>query len=110
MTVAADASSLTGAIVVSGVMAIFAALVISANHILASKLADPAHRGEIMGLFSSVGTIARTLGMIGSGIAYNQLHPHSPYWLAAASTFLIILAAVRLPRRPGEFSSRSIST
>ncbi len=99
MTIAADLASLPAAICVSGVMAIFAALVIAANHILASRLADPAHRGEVMGLFASVGTVARTLGMIGSGIAYNQLHPHAPYWLAAASTAAIFVAAIRLPAR-----------
>ena len=105
MTVAADASSLPAAIVFSAVLAVFAALVIASNHILASKLADPANRGEVMGLFGSVGTIARTSGMIGSGIVYNQIHPHAPYWFAAMSSAAICAVAMRLPARLGDDSA-----
>lgn len=97
MTLAADAGNLPAAIAISSGMAIFAALVIAGSHILASKLADPAQRGEVMGLFGSVGTVARTVGMIGSGIVYAHLHPHAPYWLAAASSGLIVLVGARLP-------------
>ena len=98
MTLAADAGSLSAAIVVSAILAVFAALVIASNHILASRLADPESRGEVMGLFGSVGTVARTVGMVGSGIVYNQLHPHAPYWFAAVSATAIFAVALRLPR------------
>ncbi len=53
-------------------------------------------RGEVMGLFSSVGTLFRTAGMVASGALYNQVHPHAPYWLAAATTLLILAVAPRI--------------
>lgn len=96
MTLAGDASRLELAMLISGVMASFAALIIASSHILASKLAAESQRGEVMGLFSSVSTLFRTAGMVASGALYNQIHPHAPYWLAAATTFLILLVAPRI--------------
>lgn len=96
MTLAGSAASLGFAMLISGVMASFASLILASAHILASKLADDSQRGEVMGLFSSVGTLFRTAGMVASGALYNQVHPHAPYWLAAATTLLILAVAPRI--------------
>lgn len=98
MTIAGSLASLAGAIAVSSVLASLAALIIASSQILASKLASPSNTGEVLGVISSAGTLCRTIGMISSGILYNQLHPHAPYWVAAAATALIALFAFRIPR------------
>lgn len=97
MTLAGSASSLGFAMLISGVMASFAALILASSNVLASRLAHESQRGEVMGLFSSVGTLFRTAGMVASGAIYNQIHPHGPYWLAAATTLVILVVARRIP-------------
>lgn len=109
MTLAGSASQLGLAMIISGVMASLAALILASSSILASKLAEESQRGEVLGLFSSFGTLFRTSGMVVSGALYNQIHPHAPYWLAAATTLLIVLVAPRIHRDGASIAEPSVT-
>lgn len=96
MTVAGTMGSIALAVVLTGVMACFAAVIMATSYILMSKLVRDDERGEVLGLFSSVGTLSRTAGMVASGILYDALHPHAPYWFAAATLVATAAIATRL--------------
>jgi len=100
MTLAGNAGNLPAAITVSGVMAAFAGVIMAGTHILASKLAREDERGEVLGLFSSLTTLSRSLGMVASGFLYELLHPHAPYWMASVFFLLTMVVAIRLDGAP----------
>ena len=63
---------------------------------LSSELAPEAERGEIIGVFQSVQSLARIIGPIAGGQLFNYISPNAPYWAGAAVMFLAFLIALKL--------------
>ncbi len=66
-----------------GIMAVGSALVNPSLSSLASLMAPPDRQGEILGLFRSMGSLARAIGPIAACMIYWRLGSSSPYWVAA---------------------------
>jgi multidrug resistance protein len=66
---------------------------------LASLLTPADEQGGILGLYQSLGSLARSVGPILGGLAYDQLGHGSPLWLGGIVLVLASFYAVRLPRR-----------
>jgi len=84
------------AVVLAGVMACFAGVIMASQSILAARLVRQTERGEVLGMFSSISTLSRTTGMIASGVLYESMHAHAPYWFAAGTLVATAALAMRL--------------
>ena len=69
---------------------------------LVSLAATPATRGQVMGTFQSMASLARVFGPAAAGALYG-LHRAAPFWLAGGLTLLALLAPWR--RLAGELAS-----
>ncbi|PRQ09050.1 MFS transporter [Enhygromyxa salina] len=61
-----------------------------------SRRSDPAHRGADFGLVSSAGSLARILGPLAAGVAFEALGPGSPSLLGAGVALAIVSASVAI--------------
>jgi predicted MFS family arabinose efflux permease len=63
-----------------------------------SRHAPPGHLGETLGLQQAFGGVARMIGPIGAGLAFEHLGMRWPFWLAAALMATAGTMALRVPR------------
>ncbi len=80
------------------VMAIGSAIIIPALRALASLYTPPDRQGEVLGIFSSLGALARAGGPIIAGVIYWRFDSHSAYYAGAAFLVLPLLVTLGLPR------------
>jgi MFS family permease len=65
---------------------------------LISKAAPESERGSILGLATSIGSLARFLGPIGTGFLYDLAGVSGAFWGAAVLTLISLLIAMSLGR------------
>ncbi len=80
------------------IMSIGAAIIIPSLRTLASLYTPPDRQGEILGIFSSMGALARAGGPIIAGVIYWRFDSHSAYYAGAAFLVLPLLVTLSLPR------------
>ena len=67
------------------------------------SLATPAdEQGGILGVYQSLGSLARAVGPFLGGLAFDVVSPGAPLWMAGVVLWIAALAAARLPRRRPE--------
>jgi MFS family permease len=87
-------------------MAIGSAQVIPCLTALASSYAPANEQGRILGVFRSLGALARGVGPLIACVLYWRLGSSLSYYIGAAAIILPILIAVGLPKVPEEFESK----
>jgi DHA1 family tetracycline resistance protein-like MFS transporter len=83
MAFAGEQGSLLAVTVAMMVQSAGAACVLTSAQSLASMAAVHTDRGMVMGVFSSAGTLGRTMGTLATGALFANLHVHSSYVLGA---------------------------
>jgi multidrug resistance protein len=64
------------------------------------SLATPAdEQGGILGIYQSLGSLARAAGPFFGGLVFDVVSPGAPLWMAGIVLWIAALAAARLPRR-----------
>ena len=64
------------------------------------SLATPAdEQGGVLGVYQSLGSLARAVGPFLAGFIFDVLSPGAPLWMAGIVLWLAALAAAQLPRR-----------
>ncbi len=81
-----------------GLLAAGSAAVMPSLSALVSRYCPPDRQGVAMGIFRSMGSLARALGPILGGLVYWKLGDQVPYPLAAAFILLPLLIARTLPQ------------
>jgi predicted MFS family arabinose efflux permease len=66
---------------------------------LLSKVAQPAGRGQILGVSQSLSSGARVIGPAGGGLVFDALGPRAPYVTVATCALVALWLAVPLARR-----------
>lgn len=79
-------------------MAVGSAQVIPCLTALASIYAPPEEQGRVLGVFRSLGALARALGPLLACVAYWQLGSANAYYVGAAAIGLPLLMAAALPK------------
>ncbi len=75
------------------------------------SLATPAdEQGGILGVYQSLGSLARAVGPVLGGLVFDVVSPGAPLWMAGIVLGIAALAAARLPRRKAAGSPVSRST
>lgn len=105
-TLAGDAGSYIGLMVTFSLLYAFAAVILTCAQTLVSRCAEAHERGAIMGLFSSIGTLGRTITTVLSGAIYNYLPFHSPYYAGIVCLLLLWLLSsfIKLPKKSASAS------
>ncbi|HSM50987.1 MAG TPA: MFS transporter [Thermoanaerobaculia bacterium] len=65
---------------------------------LVSRVAAPGEVGQTMGVQQAFGGIARMLGPMWAGAAFQHLSPGAPFWISAALALLLLPYAARFAR------------
>ena len=65
---------------------------------LISKAAPESERGSILGLATSIGSLARFLGPIATGFLYDLAGVRGAFWCAAVLTVISLIIATSLGR------------
>lgn len=97
ITLAGSAASVIWVTVFVSIMYGFAGIVITCAQTLVSRCAADHERGMVMGVYSSVNTLGRTITTVLSGVVYGQIHLHAPYYGAALLFLLMCWIARQLP-------------
>ena len=64
------------------------------------SLATPAEeQGGVLGIYQSLGSLARAVGPFLGGFVFDVVSPDAPLWMAGIVLAVASLAAARLPRR-----------
>ena len=64
------------------------------------SLATPAEeQGGVLGIYQSLGSLARAVGPFLGGFVFDVVSPGAPLWMAGIVLWIAALAAARLPRR-----------
>ena len=79
-------------------MAVGSAQIIPCLTALASIYAPPEEQGRMLGVFRSLGALARAIGPLVACVAYWQLGSRNAYFLGAASLVIPLLMAATLPK------------
>ncbi|MGJ8685932.1 MAG: MFS transporter [Spongiibacteraceae bacterium] len=99
MSFAGSSGSMLGVTLAMMVQSAGAAFVLTSSQSLASMTAAHSNRGTVMGLYSSAGTLARTMGTMVTGSLFAHVHVHASYLLAAVlSLVLLYLSRALEPR------------
>lgn len=99
ITLAGNAASVIAVTALVSIMYGFAGIVITCAQTLVSRCAAPHERGMVMGVYSSVNTLGRTITTLFSGVIYGQLHFHAPYYGAAILFLLMCWIGGHLPAK-----------
>jgi DHA1 family tetracycline resistance protein-like MFS transporter len=67
---------------------------------LVTKASPPHEHGSMLGLATGVGSLARFLGPIVSGVFYDLAQSRGAFWAGAALTFLAVILSLRMRRLP----------
>jgi len=74
------------------------------------SIATPAdEQGGILGVYQSLGSLARATGPFLAGFVFDVVGPGAPLWMAGIVLWIAALAAARLPRRSASLTARSTS-
>lgn len=96
-TVAGSQGSVIAVTVLMSTLYGCAGILTTCAQTLVSKAANENERGMVMGVFSSVGTLGRTITTVLAGVMYGNLHIHSPYYAGALLTLLLWWLSRSLP-------------
>lgn len=66
---------------------------------LISLASSADEQGGVLGVYQSLGSLARAVGPFLGGFAFDVISPGAPLWMAGIVLFIAALAAARLPRR-----------
>jgi DHA1 family tetracycline resistance protein-like MFS transporter len=77
---------------------------------LVSIFSPADEQGGILGVYQSLGSLARSVGPFLGGLAYDHLGHGSPLWLAGIVLAMASFYAIRLPRRERAAGSPGIGT
>ncbi len=97
VTLAGDHTSVPWVVFFFGSIAGCAAVIITCNQTLVAQHADANERGVVLGVFASIGTLGRTGATVLTGVLYEQLHRHAPYF--GASLLGLVLLGLACTRR-----------
>ncbi len=77
------------------------ALLFPATSSLVSRYSEPRELGTVMGVQQAYGGIARLIGPIWAGAAFESIGPGAPFWIASVLAFATLLFAlgVQSPRK-----------
>jgi predicted MFS family arabinose efflux permease len=67
-----------------------------------SFAAGSEEQGAVLGVYASMGSLARAIGPLLGGLAFDHITPSSPMWLGGAVVALSAWLAFRLPRSIAE--------
>lgn len=84
----------------AGLVAVGTSLVMPTFGALASRYVPDDRQGYALGVFRSLGSLARVVGPLAGGVLYYALGGWSPYLLGGAVLLFPLLAAGRLPEPP----------
>ncbi|MEZ6017253.1 MAG: MFS transporter [Planctomycetota bacterium] len=84
----------------AGLVAVGTSLVMPSFSTLASRYVPDDRQGFALGVFRSLGSLARVVGPLAGGVMYYSLGGWSPYLIGAAVLLAPIAAANRLPAPP----------
>ena len=65
---------------------------------LVSFAAGVDEQGAVLGVYSSMGSLARAIGPLLGGLAFDHISHSSPMWIGGAVVTLAALIAIQLPR------------
>ncbi|MGH7091280.1 MAG: MFS transporter [Stellaceae bacterium] len=105
LLVVALADSLAILLVAMALLAIGMGLLNPSITSLISRLAGSEERGGVMGVSQSASSLARILGPLVAGGVFTLWGRNAPYYLGAVLMLLMVLVAVRLPRRAEAIAS-----
>jgi len=86
-------------LVVMGAIAVASGLLTPSLSGLVSIATPPEEQGGILGIYQSLGSLARAVGPFLGGLVFDVVSPGAPLWMAGIVLFAAALAAARLPRR-----------
>jgi len=84
----------------AGLVAVGTSLVMPSLSSLASRYVPDDRQGFALGVFRSLGALARVVGPLAGGVLYYSLGGWSPYLIGAAVLLVPLAAAARLPEPP----------
>jgi MFS family permease len=86
-------------LVTMGAIAVASGLLTPSLSGLISIATPPEEQGGILGIYQSLGSLARAVGPFLGGLVFDVVSPGAPLWMAGLVLWLAALAAARLPRR-----------
>jgi MFS family permease len=86
-------------LLVMGAIAVASGLLTPSLSGLISLATPPEEQGGILGMYQSLGSLARAVGPFLGGLVFDVVSPGAPLWMAGVVLMLAALAAARLPRR-----------
>jgi DHA1 family tetracycline resistance protein-like MFS transporter len=86
-------------LVVMGAIAVASGMLTPSLSGLISIATPPDEQGGILGIYQSLGSLARALGPFLGGLVFDVVSPGAPLWMAGVILGLAAFAAARLPRR-----------
>ena len=86
-------------LVVMGAIAAASGMLTPSLSGLISIATPPEEQGGILGIYQSLGSLARAVGPFLGGLVFDVVNPGAPLWMAGIILGLAALAAARLPRR-----------
>ncbi|HYR52301.1 MAG TPA: MFS transporter [Candidatus Dormibacteraeota bacterium] len=92
-----------------GAIAVASGLLTPSLSGLISIATSPEEQGGILGMYQSLGSLARAVGPFLGGLVFDVVSPGAPLWMAGGVLWLAALAAARLPRREGARSVQGTS-
>ena len=96
----AQIGSVLAVYMASGIIALGSGLTNPSLSAFVSKCSDEQHQGVVLGVFQSIGALARVCGPAASGLLYQQIGHSGPYFAAAAGMTVAGAFAIAL-KNPG---------
>ena len=85
-------------LVVMGFVAVASGMLTPSLSGLISLATPPDEQGGILGIYQSLGSLARAVGPFLGGLVFDVVSPGAPLWMAGIVLWIAALAAARLPR------------
>jgi multidrug resistance protein len=89
-------------LLVMGFIAVASGMLTPSLSGLISLATPPDEQGGILGIYQSLGSLARAVGPFLGGLAFDVVSPGAPLWMAGIVLWIAALAAGRLPRRKAQ--------
>jgi MFS family permease len=86
-------------LVVMGLIAVASGILTPSLSGLVSLATPAGEQGGILGIYQSLGSLARAVGPFFGGLVFDVVSPGAPLWMAGLVLWIAALAAARLPRR-----------
>ena len=97
-------------LLVMGAIAVASGMLTPSLSGLISIATPPEEQGGILGIYQSLGSLARATGPFLGGLVFDVVSPGAPLWMAGLILWLAALAAARLPRREIVQTQRTIAS